>query len=234
MPLGPVALQMMGCNDGIMSSATIAFLAFTFQFAGVVDHFEDISPQIAAERVARCGIGPARITFDRELQSHVLSVPDASAATDEQLACADKAVSHYELELPAATQARYNAIRRERLTALAVGEAKAWLAAKGLLERVPKYTKGTSDDLAFSREVEKLCGPRAKGAFASPDGPHVLSGAWLERELRPDAPESDVLACLMNVATVADFRVGIIGNEAAPRPARRRRYRRWRATARRS
>lgn len=206
-----------------MTSAAIALLFFASQFRWVIEGFDDISPQVAAERVARCGIGTPIIKNADEIQSYVLTLPDLTLATDEQLACADKAVSHHDLQLPATLQSRFMAIREKRFAALAMAEAKEWLAEKGLLERVPTYIKGTTDDLAFTRAVEKLCGPRAKGAFGLAQGLHTFSPAWNKRQLRPSAADSNAFTCVTHVLTVTNFGIGIIGSEAASGPARGRR-----------
>jgi hypothetical protein len=186
------------------------------QFASGVQPVERISPKTAAERVSRCGLGPVTIKYEELLQSDVLTAREAVSASDEQLACADGAASYYDLELPAAVQPRYDAIRSKRAARFATSQARQWLAARDLLERVPKYEKGLTDDAAFTRDIEKLCGPRASGAFQSSYGPHVLSPDWIKRELRPGDFDSEAMACLMSAAHATEYEIGIIGNEASP------------------
>jgi len=177
--------------------------------------FERVRPEVAAKRISDCGLGPVTIRFDELLQSEILTAASASAVTDEQLACADKAASHYDLELPPGVQARYDAIRAKRLSAHFLAEARAWLSARGLLERVPHYQAGVTDDADFTRAVEDLCGPRAKGVFQSQYGFHAISPDWMKRSLGPlDEEGSEVLACIMNVTRVAGYEVHLIGNMA--------------------
>ena len=185
-----------------------------------VQAVERISLEAAADRISRCGLGTVTIRYEDELQSHVLTAQGAASASDQQLRCADTAAGYYDLELPDAAQQRFNAIRSDRTASLVFSEAKEWLIARGLLGRVPKYAKGTTNETAFTQEVEQLCGPRATGAFRSSYGPDVLSQEWIKRELGPGNSGSDVLACLLNVTTIAGFDIGIVGNEALPNTPR--------------
>lgn len=182
---------------------------------GVETLFERITPETAAERIAQCGLGTVTIRYDEELQSGVLTAAEATSASDDQLVCADRAASYYSLELPPAVQLRYDAIRDARLSAHFLGEAQAWLTARGLLERVPRYEAGVSNDGDFSRQLERLCGPRANGAFQSAYGFRAISPDWARRNLAPFSEGAEVLTCLMNVARVAGFDIVFVGNEAA-------------------
>ena len=190
-------------------------MSLAFSSTGVETPFEQITPQIAAERISQCGLGEVTIRYDEVLQSKVLTAAEATSVSDEQLACADKAASYYHLELPSAVQPRYDAIRGARLSAHFLKEAQAWLAERGLLDHVPRYEAGVTDDEAFSRQLEGLCGPRANGALQSEYGFHAISPDWAKRNLEPFKKGTEVLTCLMNVGRVAGFDIGFIGNEAA-------------------
>jgi len=170
-------------------------------------------PKKVTKRVSQCGLGPISTRYDADLQEDILVAPDAKSATDAQLACADKAVGFYTLELPPSVQARFNAMRAARLSLEFQTQARAWLSARGLLDQLPKYQEGVTDDAKFTSQVESLCGPRAKGAFESKFGFHTLSPEWVERELEPSDRNGDVFSCLMNVTSAAGFKIGFIGNE---------------------
>lgn len=172
---------------------------------------------MAAQRVSACGLGPVATRYDEELQEDILTAGEIKIATDEQLACADKAAGYYDLELPPSIQPRFEAIREARWSAVFLKQAHSWLAARGLLNRIPKYQQGATNEAVFTREVEHLCGPRAKGAFQSKYGFHAVSPDWVIHKLRPTAASNDVLACLMNVTAVAGFKIGFIGNEYVPK-----------------
>jgi hypothetical protein len=149
---------------------------------------------------------------EADLQEEVLTAADANSATDKQLACADKAVSFYTLELPPTVQPRYEAIRERRLSGVFQAQARAWLSSRGLLNGVPNYREGVTDDAVFTQQVERLCGPRANGAFQSKFGHHALSPDWVKGlGMRPE--EQEAMSCLLNVTTVAGFKLGFIGNE---------------------
>src|SRR5690242_8391003 len=124
---------------------------------------ERITPQQAAKGVSQCGLGPVTTHYERDLQEDVLVASGAQSATDEQLACAYKVVGFfYTLELPPNVQQRFDAILEAKADVWMKAQAHDWLAARGLLDQVPKYQKGVTDDGVFTREVEALCGPQAK------------------------------------------------------------------------
>jgi len=90
-------------------------------------------------------------------------------------------------------------------------EARKWLKAHDLLDRLPVYQPGVTDDAAFGREVETLC--NAKGAFRSGYGPHVLSPDWLMRRANEPHPNMKPMECLLAISAMSGFKMGFIGNE---------------------
>lgn len=175
---------------------------------------ERIRPQEAAKRVSQCGLGPVTTHYEPDLQEDVLVASSAQSATDDQLACAYKIVGfYYTLELPPNVQPRFDAMLSAKAEVWMKAQARDWLSARGLLNRVPKYQKGVTDDGVLTRQVEALCGRKAKGAFQSKFGFHTLSPAWVKRELNPSDPSGGPLTCLMNVTAAAGFAFGFIGNE---------------------
>lgn len=176
---------------------------------------ERVTPEDAAKRIEACGVGPVTIRFDDLLQSHVLTIANAASASDLQLQCIDSAASYHDVELPAAVQVRFNAIREARWSSFALTEARSWLSQRGLLDRVPTFVPGKTDDAAFARQLEELCGPTARGAFQSTYGPHVISPEWIMAlGMPPKHKNQEALTCLLNVTRVAGFSIGFIGNEA--------------------
>jgi hypothetical protein len=173
------------------------------------DGFE-VSAQVAAERATKCGLGAVTFRFDDELQSSVFAVANEATPTDSQLACLDVATGWHLIELPPEVESRFLAIRNARAKEILRRHSSKWLAARGLLERVPKYVAGVTDDGAFTREVETLCGPEAHGAFQSQYGYHVLSPDW-PPALNEEPPEA--FSCLMHVTLFAGYEIGFIGNE---------------------
>ncbi len=175
-----------------------------------------LSLQEAAEHVSRCGFGTVSTKYDPDLREDVLIANDAQSVTDEQLACAFRVIDFdYTLQLPANVQPRLDAMLEAKATSRAKSDARSWLAARNLLDRVPAYQKGLTNEATFTREIEKLCGSKAKGAFQSKYGFHTLSPDWFMRLGMPPKPEaSEALTCLFHVAALTDFKVGFIGNEA--------------------
>lgn len=188
--------------------------------AGPFGHPELITPQEAVKRAEDCRLGAVTIRYEDELQSDILTVKDVMAASDEQLVCLDRATGFgIFVELPQSIQPRFDAIREARASAIAKEDARQWLSEKGLLDRVPKYVAGTTDDVQFTRAVEKACGPKADGAFQSKYGPHVLSPDWLNKFAMPPKPQDEeVIGCVFHALTLAGFSVGFIGNEAYASP----------------
>jgi len=195
----------------------LAALALSSSSVGApVESSGDVTPEAAVERATKCGFDPVTIRYEDELQSHVLTVATARTATDSQLACLDRSVSWgYFVELAPDVQPRFDAIRGARASAIMAQQARNWLAERKLLSRVPNYAPGATDEAAFTREVETLCGPKATGAFQSQYGFHTLNPDWIKKVgLSVKVEDTDVLSCLMNVTTLAGFEVGFIGNEA--------------------
>ena len=193
-----------------------AFIALAVLVSGQLENLERVTPEMAIERAAQCGLGRASIRYEDELQSHILSVPGATSATEAQLTCLDNATGFgIDVELPPSVQPLFYAIRGARASALMKAEAREWLSKRGLLDLVPKYVPGKTDEGAFTREVERLCGPRTKGAFQSQYGPHALSPEWVKNlGLPPKDEDMEAMSCLLNVTSVAGFEMGFIGNEA--------------------
>ncbi|WP_206243464.1 hypothetical protein [Novosphingobium terrae] len=178
--------------------------------AGAPDAFDRISPQAAAKRVAACGVGAVTVRSDVEPNSDVLLVM-ATTVSDAQLNCIDRASSFYDVVLSPSVQPRFDAIRDARFAALATAENRKWLTTHNILNRLPKYESGVTDDKAFAREIEKLCD--ADGAFQSQYGPNALSPEWVMQHAANGDPDGGPMACLMNVTYATGFKMGFIGNE---------------------
>ena len=60
-------------------------------------------------------------------------------------------------------------------------DARDTLSRRGVLSQVPKYRPGRSNALIFARSLERLCGPRAIGAFrrAKKNGDGVTAGHFI-------------------------------------------------------
>lgn len=201
------------------TSFFIALLAWASTVGIPFEGLEPITPGLAIERAAECGLEDATTRYDDVLESDILSVSHAVSVTEAQLICLDSAIGFGILvELPSNVQPRFDAIRQARALEISRSKAREWLAQRGLLERVPKYVAGTSDDPAFMREVEQLCGVQTRGAIQSRNGRHVLNSKWIKkRGSPPKAGELEAFSCLLNVTTVAGIKVGFIGNEAYQR-----------------
>jgi hypothetical protein len=191
--------------------AHLIMIAAAQMSASLSNAYPNITPQVAAKRVTDCGVGAVTVRSDAELDTDVLIVGGSAPVSDQQLACINKAASFYDVELPSSAQPRFNAIREAHSAALMASEARKWLKAHDLLDQIPKYEAGVTDDAAFGRRVEKLC--RADGALRSSYGPHALSPEWTMQHASDAHLEDGPLACLLNVTWATGFKMGFIGNE---------------------
>ncbi|WP_145923378.1 hypothetical protein [Sphingopyxis macrogoltabida] len=181
---------------------------------GTSGQAEFISPEDAARQITECGAGAVDIRYDDLLQSHILTVHDA---TEGQLQCIEKAAGYYDIELPPELQKRFSEIRAAKYSAVYREQAVAWLSKRGLLNKVPKYRAGETNEATFARELEAICGPAAKGALQSRYGPRTISPEWVKKMPLPFRPQdAEAMSCLMAAASVAGWDLGIIGNEAFP------------------
>ncbi|MGB3847955.1 MAG: hypothetical protein WA940_18940 [Sphingopyxis sp.] len=200
-------------------SAVIApiFLLWSAPFADPLETLAFPSPELASRNIVQCGAEAVEIRYDNLDNSDGFSpspILVVHGATEEQLPCIDRAVGFYDVELPPELQKGFDAIRLAQYMAAYRARAAAALAARGLLDKVPKFRAGETDAIAFARQLEAICGPAAAGALQSSYGPHVLSPEWVSRLTLPSGPEDDAISCLMAAASTADFELNLIGNEA--------------------
>lgn len=174
-----------------------------------------MSPDDALAQLRLCGLQQVEATHADDFQDYVIEVRDANA-TDVQMECAARISldSAYWLDVPEAARktyfAHYNRLSRERNRE----SARARLAEQGLLDRLPDYVAGVTDDAAFALELEALCGDAAKGALKSGYGPHAISPAWTAAgDYSEFQASGEAGICLLTFAAAAGFDLYLIGNE---------------------
>lgn len=173
---------------------------------------ELISPEAAAQQIAQCGAGAVDIRYDDLLQSYVLVVPDAAEA---QIQCIERAAGYHDVELSPELQKGFDEIRTAKYSAVYREKAVDWLSERGLLDEVPRFRAGETDEATLARELESICGPAAEGALQSPYGHHTINPEWVRTMPLPFRPEdAEAMSCLMATASVAGFDLALIGNEA--------------------
>ncbi|MGN6375629.1 MAG: hypothetical protein ACTHMG_08745 [Sphingomonas sp.] len=172
--------------------------------------YDRITPQVAAERVKRCGAGSVTVKSDTEIDADVLVIAVGGSVTDEQLACIDKAASLYDVQLPTSIQPRFDAIRKAYAAAAMAAEGRKWLSDHKLLDRLPDYVPGVTRDSDFAHKIEDLC--KARGALSSRYGFHAVNPDWVVKNSRfkSDGP----FACLLNATWATGYQLGFIGKEA--------------------
>ncbi|SDE67130.1 hypothetical protein SAMN05216557_10199 [Sphingomonas carotinifaciens] len=150
------------------------------------------------------------VRSDADLDADILVVAKADHVTEQQLACAEKAANYYDVELTSSLQPRFEALREARMAAVMVSRARDWLRKHDLLDRLPDYRPGLTDDAAFARKIETLCD--AQGALESADGPRLLNTQWAMQHMTPPDMKTGPMECLFNATAAAGFDVGFIGN----------------------
>jgi hypothetical protein len=178
------------------------------------------APEEAAERLRQCGFESVAATFDDLLQEDVLTVSEIKTASDEQIACGARVSieTHYYLSLPDDLQERYWAAYWPLSEERGRETSRDWLSDRGLLGRVPKYDPLVTDDAAYARQLEKLCGPVADGALGSEYGPHSISPTWAEDRQDDFEGMGTAAVCLINAGAISGFKIYLIGNEKAREP----------------
>ncbi len=173
---------------------------------------ELLSPELAVERMSKCGLGRPVARYDRESKIEILVLRRPVRARDDQLACLDKASGYLDVRLSLALQWRFNAIRDARLKAYFRDKGRAWLEAHGLLERLPEYRPGNG--AAYVQAIEQLCGPEASGAFRATDGGYGFSPEWMKRNEGHQFADEPT-TCLTYALMASGFPPGFVGNESA-------------------
>ena len=176
----------------------------------MLDAYDRITPEVAAERVASCGAGAVTVRSKKEIDVDVLVVAANSAITDKQIVCIAKAASFYEVELPPDAQPRLNAITTARSEAITKAEGAKWLSAHNLLAELPEYKVGVTNDDEFVRKIETLC--RAGGALHSRYGVHAINPEWVRKHVRIPTKDGP-FACVISAAMASGFELVFIGNE---------------------
>ncbi|MEA3061450.1 MAG: hypothetical protein QOJ94_1231 [Sphingomonadales bacterium] len=173
------------------------------------------SAEETARQVAACGFSPGSLTVrdDPLLEEDVVIVRAAGPPPDEsRLACAARAslaasvIVEFEPERVHRLYLRaYSAAMRARDLA----EARAWLADRGLLVRLPEWNGKRGDLAVAGGAIERLCGLEPGSRLIRRRGiltvrTDVIDGG----RLSPD----DFL-CLTRAAEAAGLPLGFIGRE---------------------
>jgi hypothetical protein len=170
--------------------------------------------QEVAAQAKQCGTQPAEVVYESDLQEEVVRFPADAVFTSQQIACLAKVkfATGYEIEVPqvflAALYREEEALSRPWSKDL----ARHWLTENGLIEGLPQIDPASRDDTAYAKRLEEHCGPDAKGALSSGYGPHAVDPDLVLR-FRDFERSGRVLMCLIDSATLADFDLGLIGNE---------------------
>lgn len=206
---------------GISATIVPIFILWSASFADPLENPGVTSPEIASRNIVQCGAEAVEVRYDDldDLDDLDGFSPAPTlvvhGASEEQLPCISTAVGFYDVELPPALQKGFDAIRLAQYMTAYRKRAAAALSAQGLLDKVPKFRAGETDEAAFSRQLEAICGPTTQGALQSSYGPHVISPEWFSRIPLPPSPEDDAaISCLIAASAIADFELGFVGNEA--------------------
>jgi hypothetical protein len=167
-------------------------------------------PGLAAQQVGRCGFPSVALSYDGLLEQYIVKVPGIQDAPDDQLRCAAQVsiATDYYIDFRAPLNRRYEQVYWPVAEGLGRADARQWLAKHGLLSKLPAYVPGKTDDLTYARELEQLCGPQAKGAFAIEQGALTVK-AGSAAHPRTDARTLD---CLMNAQWASGLPTSLADN----------------------
>jgi hypothetical protein len=168
-------------------------------------------PGSAAERVRACGFRNVALWYDRNLDEYAVVVSGSDQASDAQLSCAARASldTDYSVDLPAPLTERYDRLYWPMAEDAARRHARDWLAARGLLTRLPRYEKGRTEALAYARKLEQMCGPQARGALRMDDGyVTITTSSAATREL-----DGATFDCLSNALWASGLPTGLLGTD---------------------
>ena len=171
-----------------------------------------VRSEIAIQKITACGFKKVDSKFDDTLQEDVIEVLDDVSISDEQLRCAAlvSLSSSYYVTFPATTEKAYQPLYWSLSREQGKADAKAWLDKRGLLSRLPTYDPKQSNNSAFVRSLENLCGPKASGTLKVLNGMATFS----DSALATGALDEETLWCLTNAAAASGYPLGFIGNEA--------------------
>lgn len=171
-------------------------------------------PMDMVEKMTACGFAQVAAAYSDELQSDIFTVGDASA-TDEKLECAARLVenSGYLIEFPPDVQPRFYKLQARLLGSKLERQAREYLASRGLLQQVSKFSESGLSAAEFAGRLEVICGYEPNSVFRSQFGPHVID-LRLQAGEPFDAKSLEGLRCIVSAATVAEFEIGFVGNEA--------------------
>lgn len=92
-----------------------------------------------------------------------------------------------------------------RLLLGGVTASLSWLAARGLLGRLPGHEASKGVPESLPGELEALCGTRTRGAFEVRKGVLGIRSQWSDRESRRRGGGGDAFFCLIGAARVSGF-----------------------------
>lgn len=181
---------------------------------------ELVKPEVAVARVAACGFKSVRSRFDDTTQEDVVEISDVVSPSIQQLQCVARAslLSLYYVTFLGAAEQTYQTLYWQLSREQDTANAKAWLEKRGLLSRLPAYDHKASDESAFARALEQLCGPKAAGTIKPLGGMATFSegalGTFDKGGHARGKLDDETLWCLVNAASASGYPLGFVGNEA--------------------
>jgi hypothetical protein len=164
--------------------------------------------------IEQCGLVRPIVEDDELVQDEFLRLSNETQASDEQLACVARVSfdSGYDLDLPAALRASYSKQYEQLGKPWGLELAREWLAKNKLLDGLQRFEESGLTEAQFAALLEHRCGRAARGMLSSEYGPHSIRPPSDDDFKHPKRLGKAVL-CLGYSGLVADFSIGIIGNE---------------------
>ena len=187
-------------------------------------YYETWSRKEMRAQIKDCGFEEVKV-YKNKAKATVVKVDDTSA-TDRQLQCAadriDRTFYYYEFspELAERFAVFKEAVARPRQ----IAQARARFAKEPERGVPPERMAGESD-AALADRIEAFCGPQANGALDTQltvPGAAAVSPEWMARfqnSIDGITEMAEAMGCVMQAATIADLKVGFLGNDVADEPA---------------
>jgi hypothetical protein len=178
--------------------------------APAIPPYNHFDPKPMRAVIAACGFKQVWVGKDKRKGS-VVRVSD-TAATDEQLTCAAKALdtTFYGYEFSPELTSRFAPIRAAIARPRQLAEARARFAREPERGPPPERLPDESNT-ALAKRVEAFCGTDAEGALVQEERYTLLSGDWMaQRSATPDAmvAMAETMGCLMQASVIADLTLG--------------------------
>jgi len=169
---------------------------------------EALDPAVATAALTDCGIAPQRIEASKEHAERRLPlVVNGNGAVDETVL---ECVARFEtMNIDTVfvvfedrkTASRYSSITAPMTPLTSPRSARAWLAERGLLDRLPLYHPTRDTTASYAERIETLCAITPSGLLIGADGYITFD---FER-IKTNPPDEEQFSCIVNAVAASNL-----------------------------